>query len=402
MTKKKKAVLAYSFSANNAGDFALTIAAIDILIKNHFEVLVISRFRKTDKEYNDTESYYQRHYKDRVKMIESPFILDRDASVLRKLRNNIHGFLVLSGIIKKNIIHNVIADCDIVIMGPGNLLRCSSFADFMRLKALYYPLGIGKSLNKEFVILPQSTAEIKNYAKPLLGKFLDGAKVAFIRENLSYNKLKKTFPGANLEEAIDLAFFLLNEKLFVSNNKTTKKIAFTLRIDGIGGLRKFTVKEMNSIKERVFNTINSLGNNYEYSFIVQAPHRDKRFAQECQSYFLEKFGFEIPIIEEHDPLKLIKLYAGYDLLIGMRLHSIILAACGGTPSYGLFFKEWGLKNPGILNSLELPFTMIDDNQDIEIAKIHELLSYKEEFQKKVLNIYERDSKKFQYYFSEIL
>ena len=78
----------------------------------------------------------------------------------------------------------------------------------------------------------------------------------------------------------------------------------------------------------------------------------------------------------------------------MRLHSIILAACGGTPSYGLFFKEWGLKNPGILDSLELPYTMIDDKVDISLTDVERLLENKREFQLKVKVLYENDSIKF--------
>lgn len=390
----KRAFIAYSFSANNAGDFALTVAAINILIENGFDVVLASRFKANTKEYIETDNYYKKNYGDQVRMIESTFLLDRGAGIFKKIYNNIHGLLVLLGLINNKQIKQEIEDSDIVMIGAGNFLRCSSFADYMRLRAFYFPLKIAQRQKKEFIILPQSTAEISNFGKPLLAKFIERAKVVFVREHLSYDKLKKLFPKGNIIETLDLAFFLQDESLFKVDNNKKKKIAFTLRIGGIGGLRDFTEVELNQIKKRVLKSIESLKEKYDICFIMQATHDDLIFTEEVKKEAFENLKVEIPIIEEHDPVKLISLYSSFDLLIGMRLHSIILAACGGTPSYGLFFKEWGLKNPGILDSLELPYTMIDDKVDISLTEIEKLLENKKEFQQKIKEFYNNESPKF--------
>lgn len=391
---KKRAFIAYSFSANNAGDFALTVAAINILIENGFEVVLASRFKANTKEYIETNNYYKKNYSNQVRMFESPFLLDRGAGFFSKIFNNIHGVMVLLGLINNKQIKREIKDSDIVMIGAGNFLRCSSFADYMRLRAFYFPLKIAQKQKKEFIILPQSTADISNFGIPLLSKFIERAKVVFVREHLSYEKLKSIFPKGNIVETLDLAFFLQDESVFKIDNNKKKKIAFTLRIGGIGGLRDFTEEELNRIKKRVLNSIESLKEKYDICFIMQATPDDLIFTEEVKKEAFERFNIEIPIIEEHDPVKLILLYSSFDLLIGMRLHSIILAACGGTPSYGLFFKEWGLKNPGILDSLELPYTMIDDKVDISLTKVERLLENKREFQQKIKVFYENDSTKF--------
>jgi polysaccharide pyruvyl transferase WcaK-like protein len=392
--KKKRAFLAYSFSANNAGDFALTVAAINILIKNGFEVVLVSRFRANTNEYVETNNYYTKNYNGQVRMFQSPFLLNRNAGVFRNLYNNIHGILVLLGLINNKQIIQEIKNSDIVMIGAGNFLRCSSFADYMRLRAFYFPLKIAQKLNKEFIILPQSTAEIKSFGIHLLAKFIKRSKVTFIREHLSYEKLTRLFPTSNIIETLDLAFFLQDESVFKIDNNKKKKIAVTLRVGGIGGLREFNDTELNKIKKRVHNCINSLKSKNDFYFIMQATHEDLVFTQEIKDEIYELYQYDIPIVEEHDPIELISLYSSFDLLIGMRLHSIILAACGGTPSYGLFFKEWGLKNPGILDTLGLPYTMIDDDVDIRLNEVERLLDCKKEFQQKIKEFYNNESPKF--------
>jgi polysaccharide pyruvyl transferase WcaK-like protein len=399
--KQKKAFLAYSFSANNAGDFALTLAAIDILIKNNYSVTVVSRFKKDAKEYRETNEYYTLRYGSKLKMIESPFFLDREAGLLKKLFHNLYGIFVLIGWIKSRELIREIKDADITVMGGGNLLRCSGLADYMRLQALYYPLGIAKKYGKPFIIFPQSTAEINDMGKSLLGKFINGARLVFIREKLSYDKLKQLFPGSPLVETLDLAFFLQDETLFKASGGDRKKIAMTCRIDGIGGLRKFTDEEKNLVKTRIKETIATLKETCDFTFIIQAPHRDKEFTYLLKNEVKKELLMDIPVIEEHDPVKLIDLYSSFDLLLGMRLHSIILAACGGTPSYGLFFSEWGLKNPGIMKSLGLPYAIIED-QPINVEELKKQLDSKEKFQQTVSEFYKRDSLKFENALAEVI
>ena len=47
----------------------------------------------------------------------------------------------------------------------------------------------------------------------------------------------------------------------------------------------------------------------------------------------------------------------------MRLHAGILALSALTPVIGLFSEEWGLKNPGIMGDYEMPYLIIENNEE---------------------------------------
>src|SRR5690554_899924 len=107
MRDNKKAVLAYSFSDKNAGDFSLTIATIQILIKNGYFVNVISRFKKDTEEFKSTNKYLNQKFSNNIKLIESPFHLDREAGLLERQINNLKGYLTSQNYIKNNEIINI-------------------------------------------------------------------------------------------------------------------------------------------------------------------------------------------------------------------------------------------------------------------------------------------------------
>jgi len=65
----------------------------------------------------------------------------------------------------------------------------------------------------------------------------------------------------------------------------------------------------------------------------------------------------VSFILAKDPLELRKIYSEVDLLIGMRLYSIISATSVGTPEIGIFDSGWGKKNPGTMKKFELPFIL---------------------------------------------
>lgn len=377
--KQKHAVFAYTFSMKNAGDFSLNIAAIAILIENGFSVTLISRFEEYSEEYKETDKYFKDLYGKKVRMISSPFKLDRYSSKLKKAVNNIHGALVVSGFLRNKIIEEEIKNADIVILCGGNILRCGSFIDYMRLQALNYPLALAKKYSKEYVIFPQSTADINSMGEKLLGKMIYGAKAVFLRESLSFNKIKTLYPVANTIETLDLAFFLLDEKIFKNNNEK-KSIAFTIRAGKLAGIGDLSSNEKEDISKMIINAVNSLKDNFDITFVVQGDIHDREITRKIQDDLKLNYGFEVKLVEERDTFKLIKLYSEFDLLIGMRLHSIILAAISGTPSYGLFRKEWGLKNPGILNQVNLPYSFVDDGEGVDINKAINLLGTKIEFQ----------------------
>lgn len=400
----KNVVLAYSFSDKNAGDFSLTIATLQILIENGYFVTVISRFGKDTEEYRSSKEYLDQKFKGKFKLIDSPFKLDREANIVKRQLNNLSGYLTSQNYIKDNRIINIIKESDIVILCPGNLLRCESFQDYMRLQALDYPLKLARKFNKKYIIFPQSSSIIKPFGKKLLGKMIDGSHTTFTREDLSFDKLKQLYPNANIVSSIDVAFLLSEIHRFKPNNKETS-VAFTIRGDGIGGLEDLTTQDKTLLKSKLDDLVEKLlDKKVAITFIVQGTKADLRFTEKCALLINEKYNINVPIIEERDTDKLLDIYAGFDCLIGMRLHSIILAAAAGTPSYGLFLEEWGLKNPGIMDMIELPFSIVDSKSQskVDFDEISNLLNAKESFQKRYIEFTKKESEKFSQILNEAL
>lgn len=388
---KYKAVFAYSFSDRNAGDFSLNIAAIDILVKNSYSVTVISRFLEGEVEFLSTKNYLESLFGESVKVVSSPLKLDRSANLASKLKSNLDGLLKCLGLIKNTQIERLVQDADLVVLCGGNVLRCGGFVDFMRLLALDYPLSLARKFKKDYVIFPQSTAEINFFGRWVLGKMINNSKATFIRENISFSKLKSLYPDANLVETLDLAFFLLDARKFKPSNHV-KKIAFTIRGDTLGGLSEIPTHEKEEITKEIIKQVRNLKElGHDVSFIVQGAKADTLITNDISTNLLSE-NINIPVIEERDTFKLIDIYSDLDLLIGMRLHSIILAAVAGTPSYGFFRQEWGLKNPGILNQINLPYGFVDDGMKLD--SIVELLNEKKSFQNKIMKIYEEEKLAF--------
>jgi len=372
---KKKIFLAYVYSSKNAGDLAICVGAIDLLIKAEYQVFLLSKYDKKDEEYFSSREFYRQRYGTDLVFLEAPFTLNREGSAFEKLINNFKGILVYIGLGNKRtrIIKKYIKESDFVIFNGGNLLRCASLIDYARLLALYYPIKLGLSLKKPYLIFPQSSAKITGLGRRLLQRFITEAKSVFIRERQSYDKLKSRFNLKNLISTIDLAFFI-NKSAVINNNKRNDVIAFTLRAHTIGDIAEFDDRE----KEKIYNSIfkflkTEKYQKFEIVFVVQT-RKDLEFTK----IIIERLNKEIPslnisLYESYDPLKLLNFYNEIQLLVGMRLHSIILASSIGTPCYGLFYKEWGLKNPGLMEHLNMPYTMMDEDAEIKTGEVDYLL-----------------------------
>ena len=85
---------------------------------------------------------------------------------------------------------------------------------------------------------------------------------------------------------------------------------------------------------------------------------------------------ELRLIKSNDPMELLYIYRSVSLLIGMRLHSIILSLSVGTPCFGLFYKQWGLKNPGMMNYFGMPYTIMDEPSEAvsDVKAIRDLIA----------------------------
>lgn len=374
----KRAFFAYQYGMANAGDFAINIGSLDLLQNYYDDITIISKMTKDDSEFKDNVDYIKKYYSD-FKVIESPFNLNR-GSLIKTLRSYIVGVIKYPYLLFMGEYKDAIKKSDIVFLNGGNILRCESITDYIRLHALIFPLRLAKKSNIEYVLLPQSTTTINNNGKKLLRPFLNSAKIVFARENLSYEKLKGDFPNANIKYSLDSAFFIKNrvlpkqeyEEKYSSLAIRKNNICITLRKEDLGDIGELNEEKKGLIEREILVLANKvLRGGYSLSFIIQTK-KDKVFTEKIYNEL--RTNKEVSIIEEYDPLVLREIYRNSICLIGMRLHSMILAMSVGTPVVGYFDPKWGSKNPGTLGQFDMPFCFIEEHQDlysmIEIAQIN--------------------------------
>ncbi len=378
----EKIVLCYTYSAKNAGDMAITLGALDLLTKTGNRITTISRYSVNDKQYWESYKYLKNRYP-QIEQLPSPFELNRETSGIDVLKQYLNGLLRIAGLKRNLKFKSTIQGFNKVYFNGGNLLRCSSVTDFIRLVALLYPLRLAIRSKIPVIILPQSTTRINWLGRMLLKPVLTVAKRVYCREELTYKVLLKYFPKAPIILNTDLAFFINHG--FTNNYSTTKTIAITARSQTIGDIKELPANKKEIIVNHlVAVTKELLKHGYQIHFVIQTK-KDRNITKLLFEAFSENKN--VNLIEIYDPIELIKFYSNCDLLIGMRLHSIILALTSGTPCIGYFKKSWGLKNPGIIKAYNqecvfvedednLLITLVNSNRNDDLLKKAEMISHK--------------------------
>lgn len=350
--------LIYGYSARNAGDFAITLGAIDILRSLGYHIKLFSRYRHNQKDYIEAEESLKKLYGDKIEIFESPFYLDRSSSLFTSIFHYVEGAAIAFGMKKNKRFSAELFDSDIVIFNGGNLFRCHSFIDFTRLCALMYPLKLAMKNGRKYIVLPQSASKINILGRKIMSPILRHAECVFLRERDSYNYIRQLIPSANYLQSIDLAFFI--DKNQLSSLQRKKTIAMTLRFHTVGDISYLPDNCQKNIFERMGHYVNTLRNEHELIVVVQT---DKDYAKSKEFADI----YNLSVFKSNDPIELLNFYKSVSLLIGMRLHSIILALSVGTPCFGLFYSQWGLKNPGLMNYFNMPYKMMDSGGEGNIT-----------------------------------
>lgn len=368
----KKALVYYLYGNRNSGDMAICMGTIEFLLRHGYKVTMVSRFSEAEDEYRRSRDYVGEYYPD-VTVCPGPFSFERAFSVLKKLSAYTRSMLKVIGLEADRVTHRLITDHDIVFFNGGNLLRGSKTVDYLRLVALFYPIQIAHKMGKEVYCLPQSTAEISNFGEKLLKKYLSGFEKIFVREKISYDELTRRFPVHNFIASTDMAFLCQDTEIakrkFAELNLrlTGKDIAIVVRNTGIGDIGELSLEKQERLKAEV-QTFVQAHESYHYWIVVQTE-KDRAFSKILQ----DSVKMKAELIECHDPLLLREIYKHMEALVTMRLHAGILSLSAHTPVIGVFTREWGLKNPGIMKDYNMPFVLIED---CDCGKIKDLLKKK--------------------------
>lgn len=357
----KKALVFYLYGNRNAGDMAICMGTIEYLKEKGYDITMVSRFSEAEDEYLRSKEYVAEYYPD-VKVYPGPFSFERDYSKMQKIIAYGKSYLKVLGIIPDERTKKLIKDANIIFFNGGNLLRASSMTDYLRLIGLFYPIGLAHKLGKPIYCLPQSTTKTSLFGKRLLRHYLKCFNTVYIREGASFDILKKNYPRIPFARATDMAFFCEDTELAALNYfalKTEIKeqtIAIVARNTRIGDLGELAQEKQNILKKKLLEFV-KMHPDKHYIIVVQTE-KDRNFSIEIGQEIIK--NADVQLIENHDPLVLREIYKNVDCLVTMRLHAGILALSARTPVFGLFSKEWGLKNPGIMRDYDMPFIMIED------------------------------------------
>ncbi len=374
-----KVLLVYGYGAQNAGDMAITYGAIDMLLEKGHDVTVMSRFSTANAEYANSLEMLTGRYGESIRVVPCVFTLDRGAGPLLSAGRYLKSLLVLMGLGKAAVMKKLVKDSDFVVFNGGNLLRCAGPTDILRLLALDYPLSIARKYGRPYGIMPQSTAGINRRGRRIIARMLESAEFAFTRESVSLSRLREIYPEGRTALAADLAFFIRDQRQTTpAASGAAPKIAVTLRGWSMGDLSELAASKRQAICDYFSKLFEDAPAGAGLVFVSQTA-KDTPLTRKCAETLSATTGREIQCIEKSDPIELGRFYAGCDLLIGMRLHSIILACARGTPAFGVFFREWGDKNPGLMTDLKLDYTYLDEDEERRFPDIQSIMDHPQQF-----------------------
>ncbi|HHW57113.1 MAG TPA: polysaccharide pyruvyl transferase CsaB [Clostridia bacterium] len=276
-------------------------------------------------------------------------------------------------------IYKAIKQADVVLSGGGSLIQ-----DKTSSKSLWYYLGImllGKILHKKVYVVGQGIGPVdKKFNRWLTAKILNKIDGITVREELSKEYLKQL----NVKkEAMVAADFVLG----FSNGNVKEifgKVLLKENIDLASSeyvlicTREWENSELSRVE--LARAADFIAQDYGYK-IVFLPfyHEDMEESDRVATYM--KMPYEI-LTEKYEIEEILSIIKGSNLLIGVRLHSLIFAFISMVPFVGIsydpkvegFLKSIGETSAGDINS----FTA----EDI-LNKVNLILQQKEEYIKKM-------------------
>lgn len=347
MVPVTRALVFYLYGPENAGDMAICLGTMGFLRRRGIEVTMVSRFDADAPDFAASCSLVHRHYPE-VEVVPGMFVLDRSAGKASVAAQYVAGAAKLLFRVGNTKVSELVERADIVLFNGGNLLRCASATDAIRLEALFHPLRIASRAGKKVVCLPQSTATVAPRWRVFLGRKLALFDEVFVREGASLQRLRTLYPNLAFSKSTDMAFFMEDPE---SSPRTSgSRAAMIVRGTGIGDIGELPRGRQD---ELLGSFVGFAEAHPELSYTVVVQTKKDRALSERLAGLLPN-GAEL--VEEHDPFRLLNIYKGVDVTLSMRLHAAILSLRAGTPVIGLFDREWGLKNIGVMSDYGMGYS----------------------------------------------
>lgn len=241
----------------------------------------------------------------------------------------------------------MIADCDLLISGGGGLLQ-----DKTSTRSFLYYLGIirlAKLLGKKVFIFAQGIGPIsKWYNRLLLKRVLNKVDLITVRDLNSFNFLKSLkLQNPKIVETADPTFVLTPE-----DGEKILKIEGLLDSKPRIGICLRKNQQSQKIAAVCKKLIEKLG-----AQIIFIPFQLPYDLSPSQDILNQIDKNACMIFREMHPREVLGVISRLDLLIGMRLHSLIFAVNSLVPAVGLSYDP---KVASFMGEIDLPCIDIDD------------------------------------------
>lgn len=288
----------------------------------------------------------------------------------------------------------------ILFVGGGSIRSKKGIKQTLNLLMTLFIFQFAKISKAKKIVAPISFGPFGyKWQEKYSANVLSDLDIVAVRESISYNLLKK-YKLANLISSSDSSFFL-NARKRNENQKRGKVIlGFTIREWLSSNLQKNFETEFTNSIEMFTKATNAL---IQPIIQVDAPRygeNDRLITKEIIAKLKKKGCKVLPIKHASDLKNAMTIYSEIDLLLGMRMHSNIIAASQGTPFVALSYEY---KTEGIAEQLGMKNYCIkvkDANRRLIFAKLMKayknMKSLKRRIKNSILNIQSVEINRWKY------
>ncbi len=381
-----KILIPNATSPENIGDLAILTGLISVVGKNN-NLKIHSTEHKLHKrffKYDFSHTLYSwavfedRSFSSRVKKITELLI---------------NYFLIMAGFKalifgKSSKLIKEYFNADLILFVGGGYLRSQKgIKQTLNLLMLLIQFQIAKKSSAKKIIAPISFGPFAyKWQEGLSVKILKGFDLISAREEISYKILKK-YKVKNLIISCDTSFMLKPQK---SKNKNLKNDKFVLGFTIREWLKDENQKKFeNEFTESIILFSRKTKSTIQPIIQVDAPKYgdiDLLIAKNI-TIKLQNQGIIVkPIIKIKNIKHAFDTYNSIDLLLGVRMHSNILASLQGTPFVAVSYEH---KTDGIIRQLEFSKNLIniyDFNRKIALSKLLNCRKYLNKNEKQLLKL----------------
>lgn len=398
-------VITHGYTDSNKGDAAIalgTIAAIRRALPN----ATISSHSNYSEKHVAFKAHSRFVRQTGIPIVEgilpSPYLEDRGAGIKRDIAA---GFRLVYELLCLTVLwflpmlaplhpRKAYALCELkqaslVIARGGQYLHNESgrIRGMIYLCRMLLNIAIPIWLNKPTIVLGLSFGPVHgDVARWMVRTTIRACRYVVVREALSADFLRTLGISSNVLTAPDLAFLTVPSKTPTVCSMLPKRhhIAVTAINWSFPGHNR-PQQALENYVDAVFDTLVKCHIQYGLTPVlvmqVTAQHHGQHDYPVITGLYERLRSAGVPahlVSEDLTPGELVFLYGQCDLVLATRLHSIILAACGGTPSVAIRYQ--GFKTQGIMNELGLEEHTHDINSlssEALLNSISQVLAHRE-------------------------